>query len=169
MPLGFLIVVWVELVLLWLMLKKNNYCRFYQNQQHISSRCWAPSCRNWPQNCNHCGVSITTNFIDCIWLKQVLELSDGDNLWGIHQRPSTLNQNYDLNCINLEVIPQDWNNLADKLAAQGRRNPMKSLYYRDLISLDGWWNAPRVQAFIFDFYCFLLSCNFRFGCLFFSL
>lgn len=67
-------------------------------------------------------MNITIIFTDCIRAKQVLQQDINDNAWRIDQQISDLKCTHDVNNINIDVIPRDWDILANKLAAQGRHS-----------------------------------------------
>ena len=71
-------------------------------------------------------------FTDCINVKKAIHQQNSDNTWRENQRLSSIKQTFDLNKLNVELIPKDWNCLSDKLAAHGRHSHTISLFHRGL-------------------------------------
>lgn len=65
-------------------------------------------------------LNIAVIFMDSVRVQQALMHSNTMTAWRLNQRIFNIRRMLNLNQVNIEVIPRDWNNLVDKVAAHGR-------------------------------------------------
>lgn len=67
-------------------------------------------------------------FIDCVELKKIVDLNSDSYNWRIQHSIQSIKQLLSRNGAGeLAAIPHEWNSVADRIAAQGRRTPHLSL------------------------------------------
>ena len=77
-------------------------------------------------------LKIEVVFTDCLEARKVLERNTSHNVWRTNNKIAKLRRGLNRSNTNVEVIPREWNELADELAAHGRRTPEISLFHQGL-------------------------------------
>lgn len=75
-------------------------------------------------------LNIAIIFIDCIDVQHLFTQTRLDVPNNLKLNFATIKHDQDLRYIAVEVIPRDWNHLADKLTAHGRSRHDISLYHQ---------------------------------------
>lgn len=82
-------------------------------------------------------INITVIFTDYLEIQNVWNLPENMSPEGMHKKIHNLKCLYDLHRAQIEVIPREGNDLADKLAAQGRAWHELSLFHHGM-DLPSW-------------------------------
>ena len=77
-------------------------------------------------------LNIEIAFTDCLEAKKTLERSTNHYNRKIDKIASNIRRSFNLSNINVEIIPWEWNTLADQLATRGRRKPEITLFHRGM-------------------------------------